>query len=57
MKIRFPQMKRASWRDRFVEISRAVDAGTAPRSLVVAAGLRARARAASNGLRHVRPVA
>jgi hypothetical protein len=57
MKIRFPAEKRATWRDRFVEISRAVDAGMAPPSLVVAAGLKARARTSSTGLRHARPAA
>lgn len=55
MKIRFPHVKRASWRDRFVEIARQVEAGSAPRSLVIAAGIRARARIASaKGLTHLR---
>jgi hypothetical protein len=58
MKIRFYSTKRASWRDRFVEIARQVEAGSAPVALVVAAGLRARARAAAaSGLRHIRPAA
>jgi hypothetical protein len=55
MKIRFPNLKRASWRERFVEIARQVEAGSAPRSLVIAARIRARARIASpKGLTHVR---
>ncbi len=48
MKTRFPTVKRA-WRDRFVEIARQVEAGSAPRSLVVAAGLKARSRAFAAG--------
>ena len=58
MKIRFPSANRATWRNRFIEIARQVEAGSAPRSLVIAAGLRARSRIASQGaLRHVRPAA
>jgi hypothetical protein len=58
MKIRFPRPKRTSWRDRFLEIARQVEAGSAPRSLVIAARLRARSRIASTGgLRHIRPLA
>ena len=43
MKIRIPSDRRASWRDRFVEIARQVDGTTAPRA-IVAAGLRLRMR-------------
>ena len=58
MKIRFRTVKRASWRNRFVEIARQVEGGSAPIALVVAAGLRARSRAAAAGtLRHIRPAA
>ena len=49
MKIRFPAANRATWRNRFIEISRQVEAGSAPRSLVIAAGLRSRSRIASAG--------
>jgi hypothetical protein len=49
MKTRFPTIKSA-WRDRFVEIARQVEAGSAPRSLVVAAGLRARKARAMGAL-------
>jgi hypothetical protein len=49
MKTRFPTVKSA-WRDRFVEIARQVEAGSAPRSLVVAAGLRARKARAMGAL-------
>jgi hypothetical protein len=42
MKIRIPSARRATWRDRFLEIARQVESGNAPRSLVVAAGLRPR---------------
>ena len=41
MKIRFPA-RQDRWRHRFLEIARQVAGGTAPRSLVVAAGLRPR---------------
>ena len=47
MKIRFPTVRRASWRDRFLEIARQAEGGSAPRALVVAAGLRLRLRASS----------
>ena len=58
MKIRFPTANRATWRNRFVEIARQVEAGSAPIALVVAAGLRARSRtAAVSALRHIRPAA
>ena len=43
MKIRIATERRRTWRDRFLEIARQVE-GTAPRSLVVAAGLRLRQR-------------
>lgn len=49
MKTRFPSARRA-WRDRFLEIARQVEAGSAPRSLVVAAGIKARSRHAASGL-------
>ena len=45
MKIRIPSARRATWRDRFLEIARQVESGNAPRSLVVAAGLRPRPQA------------
>jgi hypothetical protein len=58
MKIRFPSENRATWRNRFLEIARQVEAGSAPVSLVVAASLRTRSRlAAAGALRHVRPAA
>jgi hypothetical protein len=58
MKIRFHTVKRATWRNRFVEIARQVEGGSAPIALVVAAGLRARSRAeAFSALRHIRPAA
>jgi hypothetical protein len=58
MKIRFYTAKRATWRNRFVEIARQVEGGSAPIALVVAAGLRARAKAAAfSTQRHIRPAA
>ncbi|MGZ5032482.1 MAG: hypothetical protein ACXWAC_04720 [Usitatibacter sp.] len=60
MKIRFHTVKRATWRNRFVEIAREVEGGSAPIALVVAAGLRARSlsrAAAFNAPRAVRPAA
>lgn len=44
MKIRITSLRRATWRDRFLEIARQVESGKAPRSLVVAAGLHPRPR-------------
>ena len=50
MKIRIPSDRRASWRDRFVEIARQVE-GTAPRAMVAAAGLRLRMRTSAFAMR------
>jgi hypothetical protein len=55
MKIRILSARRATWRDRFLEIARQVESGNAPRSLVVAAGLRARPRAPLFPARRSRP--
>ena len=52
MKTRFPTVRHA-WRDRFVEIARQVEAGSAPLSLVVAAGLKARSRALAGSTSHL----
>ena len=57
MKIRNPNEPRASWRDRFLEIARQVEAGKAPRALVIAAGLRARPRISAAAARRVRILA
>lgn len=55
MKIRIPSARRATWRDRFLEIARQVESGNAPRSLVVAAGLRPRPQAPFFPARRSRP--
>ena len=46
MKIRTPITRRASWRDRFVEIARQVEGLEVRSGVVLAAGLRPRARMA-----------
>jgi hypothetical protein len=46
MKIRTPIARRASWRDRFLEIARQVEGLEARTGAVLAAGLRPRARMA-----------
>ena len=56
MKIKNAQETRAKWRDRFLEIARQVEAGRAPRLLVVAAGLR-RPRISAAAARRVRILA
>ena len=54
MKLKHP-LARRTWRDRFVEIARQVEGGSAPRSLV-AAGLRLRLRSSAfSALRRSRP--
>jgi len=55
MKIRIPSVRRATWRVRFLEIARQVESGNAPRSLVVAAGLRPRPQAPFFTPRRSRP--
>ena len=56
MKIRFPATHRRTWRDRFVEIARQVEATQAPRALVIAAGLKLRRHTpAFASLRRARP--
>ena len=57
MKIRTAKETRAKWRDRFLEIARQVEAGRAPRVLVVAAGLRQRPRISAAAGRRVRILA
>ena len=54
MKIKNPD-PRSTWRDRFLEIARQVESGNAPRSLVVAAGLRPRPQAPFFPVRRSRP--
>ena len=56
MKIRNTVIRRATWRDRFLEIARQVEAGKAPRVLVIAAGLR-RPRISAAASRRVRILA
>ena len=48
MKVRAHTERRASWRNRFLEIARQVEGSTAPRA-IVAAGLRLRLRAPAFG--------
>jgi hypothetical protein len=55
MKIRILSERRATWRVRFLEIARQVESGNAPRSLVVAAGLRPRPQAPFFTPRRTRP--
>ena len=57
MKIKKATEPRATWRDRFLEIARQVEAGRAPRALVIAAGLRARPRISAAAGRRVRILA
>lgn len=54
MKIRVPFERRASWRDRFLEIARQAEGAKAPRALVVAAGLRLRERTSAFAVRRAR---
>ena len=44
MKVRIPTARRATWRDRFLEIARQVEGIEARTGAVLAAGLRTRAR-------------
>ncbi len=57
MKIKTAIEPRASWRDRFLEIAREVEAGRAPRALVVAAGWRQRPRITAAAAGRVRILA
>lgn len=57
MKIKKPTESRATWRDRFLEIAREVEAGRAPRALVIAAGLRQRPRISAAAGQRVRILA
>ena len=57
MKIKNANETRAKWRDRFLEIARQVEAGKAPRALVIAAGLRARPRISAAASHRVRILA
>ena len=57
MKIKIPNEPRATWRDRFLEIARQVEAGRAPRVLVVAASLRQRPRISAAAGHRVRILA
>ena len=57
MKIKTPNEPRASWRDRFLEIARQVEAGRAPRALVIAARLSSRPRISAAAGRRVRALA
>ena len=56
MKIKNANDTRAKWRDRFLEIARQVEAGKAPRVLVIAARLR-RPRISAAAGRRVRILA
>ena len=55
MKIRIPSDRRASWRDRFLEIARQADGVSAPQAIVAAAGLRLRLRTSAFAAMRRRP--
>ena len=57
MKIKTAIEPRARWRDRFLEIAREVEAGRAPRPLVVAAAWRQRRRISAAAAGRVRILA